>query len=76
MVTRSSLIPTRGYTQAASADVEVLISRAVKISMTSVCKSEEKGCTERLMSTIKEEEVHLSEYEELQDALRGPGTVP
>ena len=42
--------------------------REVKISMASVGEPEENGYAERLMRTIKEEEVDLSEYEDFGDA--------
>ena len=51
----------------------MLTSREVKISMASVGEPEENGYAERLMRTIKEEEVDLSEYEDFGDALRGLG---
>ncbi len=51
----------------------MLSSREVKISMASVGEPEENGYAERLMRTIKEEEVDLSEYEDFGDALRGLG---
>jgi transposase InsO family protein len=51
----------------------MLKSREVKISMANVGEPEENGSAERLMRTIKEEEVDLSEYEDFCDALRGLG---
>lgn len=48
--------------------VQVLKQRKVQISMASVGKPEENGYAERLMRTIKEEEVELSEYNDLEDA--------
>jgi putative transposase len=63
----------QGVQYAATAYVEMLISREVKISMASVGEPEENGYAERLMRTIKEEEVDLSEYEDYCDALRGLG---
>jgi transposase InsO family protein len=63
----------QGVQYAATAYVELLTSRAVKISMASVGEPEENGYAERLMRTIKEEEVDLSEYEDFGDALRGLG---
>ena len=41
--------------------------------MAAVGKPEENGYAERLMRTIKEEEVDLSEYEDLADARRQLG---
>lgn len=60
----------QGVQYAATAYVEMLTSREVKISMASVGEPEENGYAERLMRTIKEEEVDLSEYENFSDALR------
>jgi transposase InsO family protein len=51
----------------------MLTGREVRISMASVGEPEENGYAERLMRTIKEEEVDLSEYEDFDDALRGLG---
>jgi transposase InsO family protein len=48
--------------------IQVLRAHKVKISMASVGKPEENGYAERLMRTIKEEEVELSEYNDLDDA--------
>ena len=63
----------QGVQYAATAYVELLISREVKISMASVGEPEENGYAERLMRTIKEEEVDLSEYDDFHDALQGLG---
>jgi putative transposase len=63
----------QGVQYAATAYVEMLIGRDVRISMASVGEPEENGYAERLMRTIKEEEVDLSEYEDFDDALRGLG---
>jgi transposase InsO family protein len=48
--------------------VQLLKQRKVQISMASIGKPEENGYAERLMRTIKEEEVELSEYYDLDDA--------
>ena len=48
--------------------IQVLKEHKVQISMASVGKPEENGYAERLMRTIKEEEVELSEYNDLDDA--------
>lgn len=48
--------------------VQVLKEHNVQISMAGVGKPEENGYAERLMRTIKEEEVELSEYNDLDDA--------
>jgi putative transposase len=63
----------QGVQYAATAYVEILVSRAVAISMASVGVPEENGYAERLMRTIKEEEVDLTEYEDLPDAWRQLG---
>jgi putative transposase len=63
----------QGVQYAATAYVEMLKAREVKISMASVGEPEENGYAERLMRTIKEEEVDLSEYEDFSDAERGLG---
>ncbi|HMB03674.1 MAG TPA: DDE-type integrase/transposase/recombinase, partial [Isosphaeraceae bacterium] len=62
-----------GVRYAATAYVEMLMSVDSQISMASVGEPEENGYAERLMRTIKEEEVDLSEYEDFGDALRGLG---
>lgn len=48
--------------------IQVLQEHQVQISMAGVGKPEENGYAERLMRTIKEEEVELSEYNDLEDA--------
>jgi transposase InsO family protein len=45
----------------------------VRISMSRTGKPEENGYAERLMRTIKEEEVDLSEYQDFEDAYRQIG---
>jgi putative transposase len=47
------------------------MDHGVAIGMARVGEPEENGSAERLMGTIKEEEVDLSEYEDFGDALRG-----
>jgi putative transposase len=63
----------QGVQYAATAYVEMLIAAGAAISMASVGEPEENGYAERLMRTIKEEEVDLTEYEDFSDALRGLG---
>ena len=63
----------QGVQYAAAAYVRRLTSRGVSISMAAVGKPEENGFAERLMRTIKEEEVDLSEYLDYADALRQLG---
>ncbi len=53
---------------AAMAYVESLTAASAQISMASVGEPEENGYAERLMRTIKEEEVALTEYEDFADA--------
>jgi len=48
--------------------IQLLKEHHVQISMAGVGKPEENGYAERLMRTIKEEEVELSEYNDLDDA--------
>ena len=47
---------------------DLLREEEVQISMAAVGKPEENGFAERLMRTIKEEEVDLSEYGDFHDA--------
>jgi putative transposase len=63
----------QGVQYAATFYVDMLICRDVKISMANVGEPEENGYAERLMRTIKEEEVDLSEYADYGEALRGLG---
>ena len=58
----------QGVQYAATDYVRRLTSRGAAISMAAVGKPEENGYAERLMRTIKEEEVELSEYNDLDDA--------
>ena len=52
---------------------DLLREQGVQISMAAVGKPEDNGCAERLMRTIKEEEVDLSEYEDFHNAYRSIG---
>lgn len=52
---------------------EMLLNRGVRISMAAVGKPEENGYAERLMRTIKEEEVDLSDYRDFHDAYQHLG---
>ena len=63
----------QGVQYAATAYTEWLAGRGVSISMAAVGKPEENSFAERLMRTIKEEVVVLSEYEDLADARRHLG---
>lgn len=57
----------QGIQYAAQAYTDVLKHYGVQISMATQGKPEENGYAERLMRTIKEEEVDLSEYLDLDD---------
>jgi putative transposase len=63
----------RGVQYAATAYVEALTGVGASISMAAVGEPRENGYAERLMRTIKEEEVDLSDYEDLADARRQLG---
>jgi putative transposase len=60
----------QGVQSAATAYVEMLSAAGVRISMASVGEPKENRYAERLMRTIKEEEVDLSESEDFADARR------
>ena len=59
----------QGVQYAATAYTDLLAGRGVAISMAAVGKREENGFAERLMRTIREEEIDLSEYRDFADAL-------
>lgn len=52
---------------------DLLCEKNVQISMAAVGKPEENGFAERLMRTIKEEEVDLSDYSDFHDAYQRIG---
>ncbi len=58
---------------AADRYVEALDNADVQISMAEVCQPTQNPHAERLIRTIKEEEVYLSEYENNQEAYREIG---
>jgi transposase InsO family protein len=58
----------QGVQYAAQEYVDLLKKYTVQISMAAQGKPEENGYAERLMRTIKEEEVDLSEYNDFADA--------
>jgi putative transposase len=58
----------QGVQYAATAYVERLQKLAVNLSMAAIGEPRENGYAERLMRTIKEEEVNLSEYQDFADA--------
>ena len=59
----------QGVQYAAYDYIDLLQEHGVQISMAAVGKAEENGYAERLMRTIKDEEVDLSEYLDFRDAL-------
>jgi transposase InsO family protein len=63
----------QGVQHAAIAYTDLLAGRGVSISMAAVGKPEENGFAERLMRTVKEDEVDLSEYRDFGDAHRQLG---
>ena len=63
----------QGVQYAADAYVALLQAHEVQISMAAVGKAEENGYAERVIRTIKEEEVYLSEYADFADALQQIG---
>lgn len=63
----------QGVQYAANAYVDCLHRHGVSISMAAIGKPEENGYAERLMRTIKEEEVNLSDYADFHDASRQIG---
>lgn len=63
----------QGIQYAAQAYTDLLKHYGIQISMAAQGKPEENGYAERLMRTIKEEEVDLSEYLDLDDAHRQIG---
>jgi putative transposase len=58
----------QGVQYAATAYTDLLAGRGVAISMAAIGKPEENGFAERLMRTIREEEIDLSEYRNFADA--------
>jgi putative transposase len=63
----------QGVQYAATASVQLLEAMGVQISMAEVGKAWQNGYAERIMRTIKEEEVDLSEYQDYWDANRQIG---
>ena len=63
----------QGLQYAATAYVQVLEAAQVQISMAEVGHAEQNGYAERVIRTIKEEEVYLSEYRDYEDALNQIG---
>ena len=63
----------QGVQYAAHAYIDLLKVHNICISMAAVGKAEENGYAERVIRTIKEEEVDLSEYLDFADAARQIG---
>jgi len=63
----------QGVQYAASGYTELLQSQGVRISMAEVGEPTQNGFAERLMRTIKEEEVDLSDYEDYHHAYQQIG---
>ena len=63
----------QGVQYAASAYVKLLAEAGVAISMAQVGEAWQNGYAERLMRTIKEEEVALSDYQDFHDAYQQIG---
>jgi transposase InsO family protein len=63
----------QGVQYAATDYVAVLKAAGIQISMAEVGHAEQNGYAERVIRTIKEEEVHLTEYRDFEDALAQVG---
>jgi putative transposase len=63
----------QGVQYAADGYIDLLKVHGIQISMAAIGKAEENGYAERVMRTIKEEEVDLSEYYDFADAARQIG---
>lgn len=63
----------QGVQYAAHAYIDLLKDHEIQISMATVGKAEENGYAERVIRTIKEEEVDLSEYLDFVDAAQQIG---
>lgn len=63
----------QGWQYACDDYTDLLQHHHIQISMAAVGKPEENGFAERLMRTIREEEIDLSEYEDFHHAYRSIG---
>jgi transposase InsO family protein len=63
----------QGWQYACDDYTDALHAHDIQISMAAVGKPEENGFAERLMRTIREEEIDLSEYEDFRHAYRSIG---
>lgn len=59
----------QGVQYAATDYVELLTAKNIQISMAEVGQSQQNGYAERVIRTIKEEEVYLSDYQSYEEAL-------
>jgi transposase InsO family protein len=59
----------QGVQYAATAYVELLARKNIQISMAAVGQSQQNGYAERVIRTIKEEAVYLSDYQSYEEAL-------
>jgi len=64
----------QGVQYAAHAYIDRLREFKIQVSMAAIGEAEENGYAERLMRTIKEEEVDLSEYTDFSDAKKQIGS--
>lgn len=63
----------QGVQYAATAYTDLLVAQHVQISMADVGEAWQNGYAERLMRTIKEEEVDLADYDDYHDAYQQLG---
>lgn len=63
----------QGVQYAATDYVQLLTAHQIQISMAEVGQSQQNGYAERVIRTIKEEEVYLSDYQSYEEALRQIG---
>ena len=73
MARLESINSDQGVQYASTAYVRTLEDAGVEVSMAEVGQAWQNGYAERLIRTIKEEEVDLAEYEDYGDAYRQIG---
>jgi putative transposase len=66
---RRAVLTLQGIQYAAAAYIQMLRAVDAEISMAEIGEAWQNGYAERLIRTIKEEEVDLSEYEDYNDAV-------
>ena len=66
---RRTVLTLQGIQYAATAYIEMLRAAGAEVSMAEIGEAWQNGYAERLIRTIKEEEVDLSEYECYTDAV-------